>query len=101
MRRIDKNTLSNVSDPYTPDGWWSLHELFRYYKHNLGRFTNLIIQRDLDDVFRPGKYSPEASNNIEKILQYADANFEPTLNATSDKLVRIYTFYLVNMEVNL
>ena len=80
-----KIIFSNVLDPYTPDGLWSLHELFGYYKHNLGRFTNLIIHQQLDDIFRPGKNSPEASNNIEKILQYVDANFQPTLNATADK----------------
>ena len=81
VRRI----FSNVLDPYTSDGLWSLQELFGYYKHNLERFTNLILQHELDDIFRPGKYSPEASNNIEKILQYVDANFQPTLNATADK----------------
>ena len=72
-------------DPYSRDGLWSLQEVFNYYKRNLNRFTNLISNHDLDSIFRPGKYSPQASNNIEKILQYADTKFQPTLNATSAK----------------
>ena len=72
-------------DPFNRDGLWSVQELFNYYKNNLGRFTNLITQHQLDAIFRPGKYSPEASNNIEMILQYVDANLKPTLNATNAK----------------
>ena len=72
-------------DPYKRDGVWSLQEVFNYYKRNLGRFTKLIKNHQLDAIFRPGKYSPEASNNIEKILQYADAKLQPTINATSAK----------------
>ena len=72
-------------DPFNRDGLWSVQELFNYYKNNLGRFTNLITHHQLDAIFRPGKYSPEAANNIEMILQYVDANFKPTLNATNAK----------------
>ena len=74
-----------ILDPYTPDGWWSLPEVLRYYKHNLRRFTKLVRNHALEDIFHPGRYSPEASNNLEKILQYADATFQPTLNSTYDK----------------
>ena len=67
------------------DGWWSLQDVFKYYTRNLERFTALIHDGDLDKILRPGRYTLEPVNNIEKILKFADLHFQPVINATAER----------------
>ena len=64
---------------------WSLNKVFRYYKRNLRRFSYLLRSGELNQIIRPGKFSTQPVNNIEKILRFKDVHFEGIINATSHK----------------
>ena len=72
-----------------PEDDWMLFDPFRdvfnYYKRNLYRFTRIIRRQEFAKLIRPGQFDTEPPNNLDKIMNYAEANFGGIVNSTKDK----------------